>query len=132
MTVIDGLKEEIVKTLNTFEENNNLIILIYPIPTQGWNVPELFFYKDLPPNSTVSYPSEIWFERQRESVEFLDSLDLQNVKRIYPSDIFCKNILQGSCVGAINGNIFYSDDDHLSLEGSRFISNEIINYLTEK
>ena len=132
IVVIDGLKEEIVKTLNTFEENNNLIILIYPIPTQGWNLPELFFYKDLPPNSTVSYPSEIWFERQRESVEFLDSLDLQNVKRIYPSDIFCKNILQGSCVGAINGNIFYSDDDHLSLEGSRFISNEIINYLTEK
>ena len=84
MVVIDSLKEEIVKTLKTFEENNNLIILIYPIPTQGWNVPELFFYKDLPINSTVSYPSEVWFERQKEAVEFLDSLDLQNVKRMYP------------------------------------------------
>ena len=132
IVVIDGLKEEIEKTLKTFDQNNNLIILIYPIPTQGWNVPELFFYKDLPEDSTVSYPSEIWFERQQESVEFLDSLDLQNVKRIYPSDIFCKNILEGLCVGAINGNIFYSDDDHLSLEGSRFISNEIIDYLSEK
>ena len=131
MVVIDSLKEEIVKTLKTFDEKNNLIILIYPIPTQGWNVPELFFYKDLPINSTVSYPSEVWFERQKEAVEFLDSLDLQNVKRIYPSDIFCKNIVEGDCVGAINGNVYYSDDDHLSLKGSRFISNEIMSYLSK-
>ncbi len=131
MTVIDSLKEEIVKTLKTFEENNNLIILIYPIPTQGWNVPELFFYKDLPPNATVSYPNEVWLERQKEAVDFLDALDLQNVKRIYPSDIFCKNIVEGACVGAINGDVYYSDDDHLSLKGSRFISDEIMNYLSE-
>ena len=130
--VIDSLKEEIVKTLKTFDENNNLIILIYPIPTQGWNVPELFFYKDLPSNATVSYPNKVWFERQKESVEFLDSLDLQNVKRIYPSDIFCKNIVEGACVGAFDGDIYYSDDDHLSLKGSSFISNEIMNYLSEK
>ena len=108
-----------------------MIILIYPIPTQGWNVPELFFYKDLPTNATVSYPSEVWFERQKEAVNFLDSLNLQNVIRIYPSDMFCKNIVEGACVGAINGNIYYSDDDHLSLKGSRFISNEIMKYLSE-
>jgi len=130
--VIDGLKEEIVKTLKTFERNNNLIILIYPIPAQGWNVPELFFYKDLPTNATVSYPNKIWFERQKESVAFLDSLELKNIVRIYPSDIFCNKLVEGSCVGAINGNIFYSDDDHLSLKGSRFISDEIVNYLSEK
>lgn len=129
--VIDGLKEEIVKTLKTFDDNNNQIILIYPIPTQGWNVPELFFYKDLPTNATVSYPNEVWFERQKEAVEFLDSLDLQNVKRIYPSDTFCKNIIEGACVGAVNGNIYYSDDDHLSLKGSRLISDEIMNFLSE-
>ena len=108
-----------------------MIILIYPIPTQGWNVPELFFYKDLPPNATVSYPNEVWLERQKEAVDFLDALDLQNVKRIYPSDIFCKNIVEGACVGAINGDVYYSDDDHLSLKGSRFISNEIMKYLSE-
>lgn len=131
ISVVDGLKDEIVKTLKIFEENNNLIILIYPIPAQGWNVPELFFYKDLPKNATVSYPNEVWIERQREAVEFLDSLDLQNIKRIYPTDIFCKKIIEGACVGAINGNIYYSDDDHLSLKGSRLISNEIMKYLSE-
>jgi len=130
--VIDNLKEEIVKTLKIFEENNNLIILIYPIPAQGWNVPELFFYKDLPSDATVSYQNKVWIERQKEAVEFLDSLDLQKVKRIYPSDIFCKNIVDGACVGAFNGNVYYSDDDHLSLKGSSFISNEIMNYLSEK
>lgn len=130
--VIDELKDEIVKTLNIFESNNNLIILIYPIPAQGWNVPELFFYKDLPTDTTVSYPNKIWFEREQESVDFLDSLELKNVVRIYPSDIFCNKLVEGECVGAINGNILYSDDDHLSLKGSRFISDEIANYLSEK
>ncbi len=45
--------------------------------------------------------------------------------------MFCKNIVEGECVGAMNGSIYYSDDDHLSLEGSRFISNEIMNYLSQ-
>ena len=132
ITVITELKAEIVRTLKTFEKNNNLIILIYPIPTQGWNVPELFFYKDLPTDATVSYPNEIWFKRQQESVDFLDSIELKNVIRIYPSDIFCNEIVEGECVGAFNGNIFYSDDDHLSLKGSRLISDEIVHYLYEK
>ena len=38
------LKLEIPKTLKKLIEQNNTIVLIYPIPEQGWNVPNRYFY----------------------------------------------------------------------------------------
>lgn len=132
ISVIPNLKQEIQNTLDILEKNNNKIILIYPIPEQGWNVPELFFYKKLDPFSTVSYPSNIWYDRQKESVEFLDSLNLKNVVRIYPTEIFCDSFIKNECIGAINGNIYYADDDHLNLIGSDLLTELISNNLFNK
>ena len=41
------------------------------------------------------------------------------------SDSYLKN----QCVGAVGDKIFYSDDDHLSIEGSRLLAEEIIKKL---
>ena len=50
-------------------------------------------------------------------------------------EYFCEDLLENYCVGAIDGKILYSDDDHLSIEGAYFISNlvlkEINNLLLE-
>ena len=49
--------------------------------------------------------------------------------------MFCEDLLDNYCVGAIDGKILYSDDDHLSIEGAELISNlvlkEIKNLLKE-
>ena len=72
ITVVNNLKLKIKETLDIFSENNNTIFLIYPIPEQGWNVPELIYYKNISKDSTVGYPQEIWVNRERESKLFLD------------------------------------------------------------
>jgi hypothetical protein len=36
-------------------------------------------------------------------------------------------LVEGECVGALGEKIFYSDDDHLSIEGARLVTEIIFN-----
>jgi peptidoglycan/LPS O-acetylase OafA/YrhL len=123
------IEREIEKTILRIIDNNNIVILIYPIPEQGWNVPYLFNFKDLDINDTVSYPANIWHERRNPSYEILDSIKSDSIFRVYPEEIFCDSFVKNECVGAFEGTIFYSDDDHLSLDGGELITEQIIEVI---
>lgn len=131
ISVVNNLKLKIKETLDIFSENNNTVLLIYPIPEQGWNVPELIYYKNISRDSTVGYPQEIWINREQESKLFLDTINNKEIVRVYPADIFCEFFVDGTCVGSFGGEVFYADDDHLSLEGSRYLADLIIEKLLE-
>ncbi len=126
--VIDDFEIKLIETIE-FLANKNQIILLYPIPEQGWNIPELYFYKKVEWGETVSYPSFIWYERTQKSNNLLNSIKSENILRIYPDEIFCDSFVKDECVGAINEMIFYSDDDHLSIEGSRLLAKKIFEAL---
>ena len=135
MNTLVDIELEVTKTINQLLKNDNIIILIYPIPTQGWNVPNLFFYEKFEWGETVAYQSNIWQERSKKSNKIYDSFKSSKIVRVYPEEVFCEDLLENYCVGAIDGKILYSDDDHLSIEGAYFISNlvlkEINNLLLE-
>jgi hypothetical protein len=127
IVVTENFEEKLKNTLTYLSSNNNDLILLYPIPEQGWNVPELYFYNKFEWGETVSYPSVVWQERVLPSNNLLDSVFSENIFRIYPDRIFCENLIQGECVGALGEKIFYSDDDHLSIEGARLVTEIIFN-----
>ena len=127
-TIVD-VKRELKTTLKHLNDNQNIVILIYPIPTQGWNVPNLFFYNKFKWGDTVSYNRSIWEERVSESKLFYDSIVGENIIRVFPENILCESFVKNQCVGAINGEIFYSDDDHLSIMGASYISELILSSL---
>jgi len=131
INALPNIKNEIRNTLEVFEQNNNLVILIYPIPAQGWNVQDLIFYKNYPPDTTIGYPQKTWESRSFESNQFLDSIVLNNLYKIYPAEVFCNSIVKNTCVGAHDGVVYYSDDDHLNLKGSNLIINQIKDLLND-
>ena len=109
-------------------KNNNKVILIYPIPPVGWNVPNKLF-QDIPKRYikeikknfnenpiTTSY--KVYKDRTKESFEIFDQIQHKNIYRVYPHTVFCDNIIKDRCVTHDNKNIFYYDDDHLSSAGS--------------
>ena len=49
-----------------------------------------------------------------------------NVYRVYPHHYLCNTRLKGRCIANDEKNIFYYDDDHLSIQGSKMINNLII------
>jgi len=127
---LSEIEIEIEKTILRLIENNNIVILIYPIPEQGWNVPYLFTFKEYEINDTVSYPANIWYERRNPSYKILDSIESDSIYRVYPEEVFCNSFVQNECVGAFEGKIYYSDDDHLSLDGGKLITDQIIDVIS--
>ena len=116
---------------------NHKIILVYPIPEVGWHVPNKLnnIYLKKPKNVnkkkinineyiTTSY--QVYKERTKSSFELLDSIQGENIYRVYPHTLFCSTAIKDRCITHNDKNIFYSDDDHPSLKGAETINNLIM------
>jgi hypothetical protein len=107
------------------------VVVIYPVPEVGWDVPnylgKAILYSDeiVSPLST-SY--EAFLERSRRSYEQLDLLKpSSNMIRIYPEKLLCNQELIGRCVAERNGQPLYYDDDHLSAQGAIRLAEKVIS-----
>jgi len=112
---------------------NHKIILIYPIPEVGWEpnnkiynqwVKKKFNKNFNLVNVTTSY--EVYKNRTKSSFELLNSIQGDNIYRVYPHTLFCNTIIKNRCVILDDKNIFYADDDHPSLKGAEMINNLIM------
>ena len=130
-TIENSFKNEILKL-----SKNNKIILVYPIPEIGWDFPNKL-WNLLPKNSnlikdylvpknylTTSY--KVYKNRTKSSFELLDSLESDNIYRVYPHTIFCDTTIKNRCITHDNKSIFYYDKNHLSDNGAKKINNLII------
>ena len=130
-TIEDSFKENVEHLSKT-----NRIILIYPIPEQGWNVPrklylQLFFDKNKKnlndKKNWITTSHETYKKRAKYSFEILDSIEGENIYRVFPHKIFCDSLIKHRCVSHNDKKIFYSDDDHLSSAGAEMINSLIMN-----
>jgi peptidoglycan/LPS O-acetylase OafA/YrhL len=105
------------------------VVLVYPIPEQGWNIPARatkakLFGIEL---SKTSVKREVIERRYSEVVSLFDSLgENKNLVRIFPTKIFCD---ENRCASSLQGVPLYYDDDHLSNEGAKLVVNEIMKSL---
>jgi len=111
----------------------NKIILIYPIPEVGWNpnkkihiqyIKQRFSKHTNIENITTSY--EVYKNRTKSSFELLDSIQDDNIYRVYPHTLFCDTTIKDRCVIHDDKDIFYADDDHPSIKGSEMINDLIM------
>ncbi len=129
-----------LKTIKDLISYNNLIILIYPIPEVGWDVPRKIynlanknlltirkteFEQDLKKNPIVT-SFDVFKKRTQKSFDLLDSIKHPNIIRIYPHKLFCNSAIKGKCVTHSQKNIYYYDNNHLSIFGSTLLNNLII------
>ncbi|MDB3888938.1 SGNH hydrolase domain-containing protein, partial [Candidatus Pelagibacter sp.] len=125
----EGLLFQINKIIN----QGHKLILVYPVPEMAFNVPLILkhkFFKLRNLNSyqipvlSVSY--EMYKKRNRLIFEILDSVESPNIYKVYPHKLFCDKQIENRCVANDKENIFYYDDDHLSIQGSKFVVDEIM------
>jgi len=114
-------------SINKLIKNNHKIILVYPIPEVGWNVPKKIFlgYIYNQKENNISTSLSVYKERSKSTFELFDSLKGDNIYRIYPHKLFC-SLKTGRCLVDNKQEIFYYDDNHTSLFGSKLINNLII------
>ena len=124
------------EVLNLSQKNK--IILIYPIPEAGWEVPRKFLNltkklpydlnnQDIKISDFITTSYEVYKNRTKSSFEFLDSITGSNVFRVYPDRLFCNSLIKNRCLTHDSENLFYVDDDHPSLKGSQMINDLIID-----
>ncbi len=127
-----SLKDNIIKSLNELLDKGHKLIIIYPIPEVGWHVPKKintnwkhrFFNNNHNNDITTSY--EIFKNRTKESFKLLNSINHQNLFRVFPHTLFCDDVVKKRCVTHDDEFIFYSDDDHPSRIGSMMINNLVM------
>lgn len=113
-------------------QKSKYLIILYPIPTQDLNVAESYFYGINTWGETISSSYSEWNLTSKKSKEFLEEFNyLGNVYFINPEEVLCNYSENTRCVAAIDNFLFYTDDDHLSIEGNNLISELIAEVVSE-
>ena len=132
------VKEALILQINNIVNQGHKLILVYPVPEMLFEPHKLLYAKDFkkiifnkkeynPPVLTGSY--EVFKERNKLIFEILDSNKSDNIYRVYPHTHFCDNQIVNKCITNNKENIFYYDNDHLSLSGSKFVVDDILKII---
>ena len=121
-------REGILSQINKIINHGHKLILVYPVPEMGVSVQQQILTKSLFESSVpiVSGSYEVYKKRNRLIFEILDSIQNQNIYKVYPHKLLCDKQLKNRCIANNENDIFYYDDDHLSLKGSKLVVDEII------
>lgn len=108
-------------TVRTLRGMGKQVILVGPIPEFRRNVPETLARAQLysePAQIALSLPD--YLRRQRGVFRAFDQMQHRfAVKIIYPHQLLCRT---GNCAMTARGVPLYSDDDHLSRQGSLLLT----------
>tara|TARA_A100001015_G_scaffold319504_1_gene442572 strand:+ start:784 stop:2817 length:2034 start_codon:yes stop_codon:yes gene_type:complete len=115
---------------NSIEElsiNKNIsVILLYPIPEVGFDIKtKLKNYKFFS-DKLLDTSFDVFKERTKSSFELLDSIQGDNIYRVYPHTLLCNTTIKDRCVTHDDKNIFYADANHPSLKGAEMINDLIM------
>jgi peptidoglycan/LPS O-acetylase OafA/YrhL len=132
-----AIAENLTDSIKSILTSGRKVILIYPIPEAGWDVPKRLakiYQLNHSINTNDASTSYLRFiERNREAYTALDSIgENKNLIRVKPENIFCNTLIQNRCITNINGTPLYFDNNHLSNAGARLINAEIIKHLIQK
>ena len=132
---------EYKNTIKELTNHGHKVVLIYPVPEVGWNVPERLSrilkgvsYSEIEltlEKNRITTSFEVYKNRAKESFQLLDGIKHENIIRVYPHKLFCNTVVSGRCITHDLNNSFYRDDDHLSAVGASLLMNMIESKLSK-
>ncbi|MGE0527844.1 MAG: acyltransferase family protein [Bdellovibrionales bacterium] len=125
------LKSHFKATIEALARNNH-VILVYPIPEVGFDVPTVLMNHIKAKPKELSIPEflrvqpistsfDVFRRRTQEVFALYDSIVGERISRIYPHKLFCGDPLKDRCVVHNETDFFYFDDDHPSIKGAEMI-----------
>jgi hypothetical protein len=115
-------------SLKKFINKGHKIIFLYPLPIFDENVLEKISYKYLNGErdiGTISINFNDFLKKTKNSFDFLSSIKNNNVSHIFPHELFC-NVISLECKANNNDNIYFVDNSHPSIFGSKIINDLIV------
>lgn len=128
-----AVKEAITSSLNDLAKAGHRLIIVYPVPEMGWDVPAKVHevtkgmneaqQKEWLSEPHFSISRKVYEERTKGMRAPLDAVQGDNVIRVYPDQLFCD---EDRCYAHNEEFVYYSDGDHLSQDGARLVTQHII------
>ena len=131
-----NIEDKLLFELNKIINQGHKIIIVYPVPEMTFKPPALLYRqslfnksldKDSPLILSGSY--EMFKKNNKLVFEFFNKIKNPNIYRIYPHKLFCDTQIKNRCVANDENNIFYYDDIHLSVTGSKLVVDEIMKQI---
>jgi len=120
------ITDQIKITIQKLMDAHKMVILVYPIPELGFNVPEANARAIMNDSPAVSMGYPFYLKRNRYILGFFDSLpQFPYLQKVFPDKVFCSD---GRCWSKLNNATFYADDNHLSDAGADLLTLEIGKY----
>ena len=104
------------------------VVLVYPVPEAGWNVPEELARRREAAGHplTLSTPLAAYQRRQSAVTAAFDAIESPKLYRVRPADLLCREIVPGRCVTSIGDQPLYFDDNHLNNTGALLVGERIL------
>lgn len=139
---VSGITNALTNTINELLENQQKVVLIYPIPEIGWNVPnrikqeldKVSYGRKLETfeNLDLTTSKARFLERSQPAYQLYDSLgEHPNLIRVYPADALC-SATSDECYTHDDSQLFYYDDNHLTHTAARMLVGQIENLMIER
>lgn len=107
------------------------VVLVYPIPEVGWDVPRMLLFREFYGDSAIAKPLTTAYSayetRNARVIEIFDSIKSEKLRRVKPSHILCNSEIIDRCITENDGRSYYFDDDHLSLTGAELLAPTIVD-----
>ena len=87
--------------------------------------------KYLVPKNYITTSYQVYKKRNKTTFDLLNSIQNDNVYRIYPHSLLCNTIIKNRCLTHDSQNIFYSANNHPSISYANMINNLIIKKIEE-
>jgi peptidoglycan/LPS O-acetylase OafA/YrhL len=116
----------------TLLANDKHVILVYPVPETGFNIPITLALISNRGNDPASFttPRSAYYNRQSRVFRILNGIgDHRLLTRIYPAEVLCPN---SDCLTYANGSPLYFDSHHLSIPGAQMLRPRLERAMVER
>lgn len=127
-------------TVDQILAQGHTVVLLYPIPEVGWNVPNqlqkiigrsVANAQERIQTNPVTTSYAVFNARTQSSYALLDAIRGDNIIRIYPEKLFCNLNNSGRCITHTADVAFYRDEHHLSDDGSKLLATMIFDEIAK-
>jgi peptidoglycan/LPS O-acetylase OafA/YrhL len=128
-----GKRAAVQQLLDSLLATGRDIVVVYPVPEVGWDVPHLNFKRYLADGHVpreISTAAATYRLRQSFAEAALDAAGPRaGLHVVRPAALLCDAQLQGRCIAQAGGVPLYFDDNHLSDAGARLVVAEMMRVL---
>ncbi|SFU33842.1 acyltransferase family protein [Halomonas korlensis] len=133
---VEAVGELLQATVDKLVNDGKQVVLIYPVPEVGWNVPYLLAKEKLygiERTSPLSTSYDVFKERAASAYQQLSKVAPHDgLLKIEPARLFCDTYLPGRCATQVEENILYYDNNHLSQFGASVLVEHVFHEMRSK